>query len=61
MKKIILKNYYTARIVILNVRVYFLTNDFNFVQEEASKRRIIDKIEILNSRILILFIKIQML
>jgi len=61
MKKFILKNYYTARIVILNVRVYFLTNDFNFVQEEASKMRISDKIEMLNGRIFIYFLKIQML
>jgi hypothetical protein len=61
MKKFILKNYYTARIVILNVRIYFLTNDFNFVQEEASKIRISDKIEMLNGRIFIYFLKIQML
>jgi len=61
MKKFILKNYYTARIVVLNVRVYFLTNDFNFVQEEASKMRISDKIEMLNGRIFIYFLKIQML
>jgi hypothetical protein len=61
MKNFILKNYYTARIVILNVRVYILTNDYNFVQEEASKMRISDKIEFLNSRILGYFLKIQML
>jgi hypothetical protein len=61
MKKFILKNYYTARIVILNIRVYILTNDYNFVQEEASKMRISDKIEFLNSRILYCFLKIQML
>jgi|688.fasta_scaffold119610_4 hypothetical protein len=61
MKKFILKNYYTAQIVILNVRVYILTNDYNFVQEEASKMRIRDKIEFLNSRILGYFLKIQML
>ena len=61
MKKIILKNYYLTRIFILNIRVYFLTNDYNFVQEEASKMRINDKIEFLNSRILMYFLKIQML
>jgi hypothetical protein len=61
MKKFILKNYYTARIVILNIRVYILTNDYNFVQEEASKMRISNKIEFLNSRILGYFLKIQML
>jgi hypothetical protein len=61
MKKFILKNYYTAQIVILNIRVYILTNDYNFVQEEASKMRISDKIEFLNSRILGYFLKIQML
>jgi len=61
MKKFILKNYYTAQIIILNIRVYVLTNDYNFVQEEASKMRISDKIEFLNSRILGYFLKIQML
>jgi hypothetical protein len=61
MKKFILKNYYTARIVILNIRVYVLTNDFNFVQDEASKMKIQGKIEMLNSRILYCFFKIQML
>jgi hypothetical protein len=61
MKKFILKNYYTARILILNIRVYILTNDYNFVQEEASKMRISDKIEFLNSRIFMYFLKIQML
>ena len=61
MKKFILKNYYTARIVMLNVRVYILTNDYNFVQEEESKIRIQGKIEMLNSRILYCFLKIQML
>jgi hypothetical protein len=61
MKKFILKNYYTARIMILNIRVYILTNDYNFVQEEASKERINHKIFMLNSRILDLFLKIQYL
>jgi len=61
MKKFILKNYYTARIVILNIRVYILTNDYNFVEEEASRMRIQSKIEMLNSRILYCFLKIQML
>lgn len=61
MKKFIFTNYYTAQIVLLNIRVYFLTNDFNFVQEQASKDRISDKIEMLNNRIFILFLKIQML
>jgi hypothetical protein len=61
MKKFILKNYYTLRILILNVRVYILTNDYNFVQEEASKMRIRSKIEFLNSRIFSYFFKIKML
>ena len=61
MKKFILKNYYTTLIFILNIRVYILTNDYNFVQEEASKMRINNKIEFLNSRILGYFLKIQML
>lgn len=61
MKKFILKNYYTAKIVLLNIRVYFLTNDFNFVQEQESKDRISNKIRMLNGQIFMLFLKIQML
>lgn len=59
MKKFILQNYYTAQIIILNVRVYILTNDYNFVQEEASKERLNNKIFNLNSKIVELFFKIE--
>ena len=59
MKKFILQNYYTAQIIILNVRVYILTNDYNFVQEEASKERLNNKIFNLNSKIVELLFKIE--
>jgi len=61
MKKFILKNYYTARIVILNVRVYFLTNDYNFIDDTWNKEILREKIERLNGRIFVYFLKIQML
>lgn len=59
MKKFILQNYYTAQIVILNVRVYILTNDYNFIEDEARKERLNNKIFNLNSKILELFFKIE--
>jgi hypothetical protein len=59
MKKFILQNYYTAQIIVLNVRVYILTNDYNFVQEEASKERLNNKIFNLNSKIVELLFKIE--
>lgn len=61
MKKFILKNYYTARIVLLNVRVYFLTNDYNFIDDTWNKEILREKIERLNGRIFVYFLKIQML
>jgi hypothetical protein len=61
MKKFILKNYYTARIVLLNVRVYFLTNDYNFIDDTWNKEILREKIERLNGKIFVYFLKIQML
>ena len=61
MKKFILKNYYYSRIVILNIRVYFLTNDYNFIDDTWNKEILREKIERLNGRIFVYFLKIQML
>jgi len=50
MKKIILKSYYYIRLGIIQVRLYVLINDFNFIEDDWNKDHIMKKISRLSTK-----------
>lgn len=61
MKKLILKNYYQMRILILSIRLYVLNNDYNFVEADWDKTHLMKKIARLSARQLLFMYKIETL
>lgn len=53
MKKLILRNYYQMRILILKIRLYVLHNDYNFIEYDWDKLHIMRKIAKLSARLLL--------